>query len=71
MNKETICPCCLRHHFEYPAFYETCPVCGWRDDLLQREEPDYAGGANNLCLNDYKKEWESAKKTKTVKPLSA
>jgi len=61
MSGETICPCCSKHHFENVNFFETCPICGWQDDLVQRNEPDYRGGANKLSLNEYKREWEKKK----------
>jgi len=67
MDKPTICPCCGQHHFKEPDYYETCPVCHWQDDLLQRLEPDFAGGANDLSLNDYKAEWEKKKSAQTDK----
>jgi len=57
-EKETICPCCGKHHFENANFYEICPVCGWQDDLLQRVRPEYEGGANPKSLNQYKAEFE-------------
>ena len=63
MNDKTICPCCRKYHFENEDFYETCPVCGWQDDLVQRNEPDYEGGANELSLNEFRKEWRSKKQT--------
>ena len=43
-----------QHHFEEEDFYEVCPVCGWEDDGLQRDNPDYAGGANRMSLNEAK-----------------
>ena len=49
-----VCPVCGQHHFEEEDFYEVCPVCGWEDDGLQRDNPDYAGGANRMSLNEAK-----------------
>ena len=66
MNEETICPCCLEYHFENVNFFETCPICGWQDDLVQRHEPDYRGGANKESLNQHRREWERKKKIKTA-----
>jgi hypothetical protein len=31
--------------------YEICPVCFWEDDLVQNEDIDYAGGANQVSLS--------------------
>lgn len=58
MNKELICPVCHQYEFEIKDFFEICPICGWEDDGIQRDDPDYAGGANRLSLNNYKKAWE-------------
>jgi hypothetical protein len=38
--------------------FEICPLCGWEDDDIQNDDPDYAGGANKLSLNDYRAQWE-------------
>ena len=46
------CPVCKKHYFDEIGAYEICPVCGWEDDPLQRREPDFAGGANKLSLNE-------------------
>ncbi len=45
---EHICPVCGQYDFEDFDTYDACPVCGWQDDSLQEDEPDYAGGANKL-----------------------
>ena len=54
-NDSHICPVCGKHHFEVQDFFEICPVCGWEDDAIQRDDPDYAGGANAMSLNEARK----------------
>ena len=46
MNEKLICPCRRQYEFEEENAFEICPVCGWEDDCLQRDDPDYRGGAN-------------------------
>ncbi|MEG1752223.1 MAG: CPCC family cysteine-rich protein [Clostridia bacterium] len=38
--------------------FDICPYCGWEDDDIQNDKPDFMGGANNMSLNQYKKFWE-------------
>ena len=52
LDDDRICPCCGKYYFTEKDAYEICPVCGWEDDPLQRREPDFAGGANTLSLNE-------------------
>ena len=54
-KKEYLCPVCGRYYFQEAGGYEICPVCGWEDDPLQRREPDLAGGANTMSLNEARK----------------
>lgn len=49
------CPCCHRNVFKELHCYEICPVCGWEDDPIQFDDPDFSAGANDLSLNDYRK----------------
>ena len=58
MKGGKICPSCEKHQFEYPDFFEICPVCYWQDDLIQREDPNYRGGANKLSLNEFRAQWK-------------
>lgn len=55
------CPCCGSRVITTLGAYEICNVCGWEDDPVQSADPDYAGGANELSLNQYKKEWLNRK----------
>lgn len=55
------CPVCDNKNMgDYPE-YDVCPLCNWEDDHLQRDDPDYWGGANDLSLNDYRAEWQKRK----------
>lgn len=37
--------------------YDICELCGWEDDLVQNEDPDYEGGANGICLRQAQHEF--------------
>jgi len=41
-----------------PGTYEICPVCGWEDDPVQFRDPDRAGGANEMSLNEARAAWK-------------
>lgn len=52
-----LCPVCGKSEFEEFGDYDICPVCKWENDGLQYNNPDYAGGANHLSLNEAKLEF--------------
>lgn len=58
------CPCCrfLTLQEPPPGTYEICAMCGWEDDGVQFEDPDYVGGANGTSLNDWGREFEATLK---------
>lgn len=54
------CPCCnyLTYDEEPNGSFEICPVCYWEDDAVQNNNPVYSNGANNISLNDAKKNFK-------------
>ncbi len=37
--------------------HDICELCGWEDDAVQNDNPNYIGGANIMSLNQYRKFW--------------
>ena len=56
-KKEIKCPICGRGRFSFENSFEICNYCGWENDGIQAEDPDYEGGANEVSLNVYKKRY--------------
>lgn len=56
MEKLKPCRCCGQNTITEYNNFEICSNCGWEDDVIQFENPDFAGGANELSLNQAKKE---------------
>ena len=54
MAEKYKCACCSQYTLEDEDFSNICPVCKWEDDRLQNDDPDYAGGANEMSLNEAK-----------------
>lgn len=53
------CKCCGMGNID--DTHDICDYCGWEDDGLQNDKPDYMGGANRMSLNQYKQFWEENK----------
>jgi hypothetical protein len=55
------CPCCRFFTLDEqpPGTYEICAICGWEDDPVQFEDPDYRGGANRPSLNEWRHTFET------------
>jgi hypothetical protein len=54
------CACCGYHTLpEAPGgTFHYCPVCGWEDDPVQFDDPDYRGGANEPSLREARRNFE-------------
>lgn len=53
------CPVCGKSELQE---YDICDFCGWENDLIQLDDPNYAGGANSLSLNEARKKWKEESK---------
>lgn len=49
------CPCCGQYTLDEADVWEICDNCGWEDDPVHSSDPNLAGGANHLSLNDARK----------------
>ena len=47
--EKRICPVCGKHEL---LLFDICDECGWENDPLQHDKPDYRGGANRMSLNE-------------------
>jgi hypothetical protein len=58
-DRKRACPVCGVYSMPSEEdSYHICEVCGWEDDGIQNDDPTYPGGANELCLKDYKNQWQ-------------
>lgn len=57
LNKRE-CYCCGYKTLDSNSRYDVCPVCFWEDDAVQNANPDYFGGANEMSLNEAKKNFD-------------
>ena len=48
------CPVCGGYEFEEENDFDVCDFCGWENDGVQNDDPDYRGGANFVSLNEAK-----------------
>lgn len=51
------CPVCGKYEFDDDNSFDICPFCGWEDDSIQLNNPNYSGGANTYSLNMYKEQY--------------
>ena len=58
------CPVCGKHTFKNNDDDTKCPVCFWWNDIVQNTDPNFEGGANEMSLNEYRKNWLNGKPAK-------
>jgi hypothetical protein len=51
------CPVCNNCYFEEDNDFDVCDICGWENDGIQLDDPNYRGGANPMSLNEYRRDW--------------
>jgi hypothetical protein len=61
------CACCGNSLSPYLKFFDICDVCGWEDDPIQNDDPDYDGGANHISLNEAKQAFSEGKALRPLK----
>jgi len=44
------CSCC-GYYTLIEKYDDICPVCRWQEDIVQKEDLDFKGGANEVSLN--------------------
>ena len=52
------CPVCGKYEFTDEGSFDICTICGWEDDPVMTDDPDFDGGANDLCLRDFKARYD-------------
>ena len=60
-NKLHKCPCCGEGDIE--ELYDICLICGWENDPIQNEAPDFVGGANHDSLESHRANFQELRKT--------
>ena len=58
IDVKQLCACCGK---SMVGFYEICGICGWQNDDIQNEDPDFDGGANEMSLNEAKQAYKEGK----------
>lgn len=60
--KKYKCPVCGKYEFKQEDDFGVCHHCMWENDGIQNHNPDYAGGANKMSLNEARKAYKEGKK---------
>ena len=71
-EKNISCPVCGRYIFDEADDFDICDNCGWENDGVQQRDHNYAGGANELSVNEARIEYfllNHAKKAEDAKRI--
>jgi hypothetical protein len=60
------CPCCRQLALDERGHYEICPTCGWEDDPIQAERPEYDGGASSESLDEARRNFAERGTSKSL-----
>jgi len=60
------CPVCGFRTLKAVGKFETCELCGWKDDPAQSADPDLKGGANAPSLNEAQAAWQGREKRRAA-----
>jgi len=60
------CPVCNEYVFEEDNDFDVCECCGWENDGVQLDDPNYRGGANRCSLNEAIAIWTNRNNTPEV-----
>ena len=55
------CPVCSEYDFIKHNDFDDCEVCDWENDGIQYNNPNFAGGANKMSLNEARTAWNAIK----------
>lgn len=55
------CPCCEENMLDTESLYDICSNCGWEDDPIQKDDPEFEGGANEMSLNQARKAYREGR----------
>lgn len=56
-GKNKQCLCCGEYSLPSGSKFEICPICDWEDDDIQNDNPQFEGGANEMSLDQARKEY--------------
>ena len=56
------CPVCKKYEFDESGDSCICKVCGWENDPVQDDHPDWGGFANQMSLNEAREAYKSGEK---------
>lgn len=62
---QVACPVCSGPIDGPSGSYDICATCGWEDDPVQAEDPDYVGGANTMSLSVARDDWARRQATQS------
>lgn len=59
-NYPHVCVCCGEGKAE--EVHDVCLICGWEDDEVQNDSPEFSGGANTDSLNTHRLRFDELRK---------